>query len=92
MSAWELILEIYRALYNENVFVDFVDPLHDDLSRYHVLFVPSLMLLSDELEDALRSYVSGGGILIATPRTGAKDWNNNVVDKPFLGNYPTYSG
>ncbi|MGQ9596129.1 MAG: beta-galactosidase [Thermoproteota archaeon] len=85
MSAWEPILEIYRALYNENVLVDFVDPLHDDLSRYHVLFVPSLMLLSDELEDALRSYVSGGGILIATPRTGAKDWSNNVVDKPLPG-------
>ncbi|MEM2088986.1 MAG: beta-galactosidase [Thermoproteota archaeon] len=85
MNAWEPILDIYRAIYKRNVLVDFIDPSLDNLDRYRVLFVPSLMLLSDRLEDMLRSYVDRGGILVATPRTGAKDWNNNVVDRSLPG-------
>ncbi|MCX8183078.1 MAG: beta-galactosidase [Crenarchaeota archaeon] len=85
MSAWEPVLDIYRALYRRNILVDFVDPFSDDLNKYHVLFAPSLMLLNNSLEDALRSYVEKGGVLVSTPRTGAKDWNNNIVDKPLPG-------
>jgi len=85
MSAWEPVLDVYKALYKRNILVDFADPFSDDLNRYRALFAPSLMLLNDKLEDALRSYVNRGGVLIATPRTGAKDWNNNIVDKPLPG-------
>ncbi len=85
MAAWEPVLDVYRALYKRNIPVDFVNPLSDGLNKYRALFAPSLMLLNDRLEDSLRSYVSRGGVLIATPRTGAKDWNNNIVDKPLPG-------
>jgi beta-galactosidase len=85
MHAWDPVMDCYRALYRRNVLVDFVEPSREDLNGYRVLFAPSLMLLDDRLERKLRSYVEGGGVLIATPRTGAKDWNNNVVDKPLPG-------
>ncbi len=85
MGAWEPVLDVYRALYKRNILTDFVDPFSDDLNKYRVLFAPSLMVLNDRLEDALRSYVDRGGVLIATPRTGAKDWCNNIVDKPLPG-------
>jgi beta-galactosidase len=85
MGAWEPVLNVYRVLYKRNIPVDFVDPSSEDLGKYRVLFAPSLMLLNDRIGDALRSYVKRGGVLIATPRTGSKDWNNNIVDKPLPG-------
>ena len=84
-SSWEPTLDCFGALYARNVMVDFVEPTSEDLGRYKVLFVPSLMLLSDGIEKKLRAYVRGGGILIATPRTGAKNWNNNIVEETLPG-------
>jgi beta-galactosidase len=65
--------------------VDFVEPTFEDVGQYKVLFVPSLMLLSKRVEEKLRAYVKDGGILIATPRTGAKNWNNNITEETLPG-------
>jgi len=85
LGSWEPSLDFYRALYSRNLPVDFVDPTKEDLSNYKIIFVPSLMLMNKSIDDKLRSYVNDGGILIATPRTGVKDWNNVIVNLALPG-------
>jgi len=85
IHSWKPALDFYSPLYARNVLVDFVNPASEDMSRYRAVFVPSVMLVDEKVEENLKSYVKGGGILVATPRTGAKDWNNNVVEEPLPG-------
>jgi len=85
IQAWEPTLDCYRALYARNILVDFVNLTTEKIGDYKAIFIPSLMLLNRKIEEKLRSYVKKGGIIIATPRTGAKDWNNNVIDKSLPG-------
>ncbi len=85
ISSWQPALDGYRALYRKNILVDFVNPASEMMKEYKVVFVPSLMLMNQRIEQNLRVYVKEGGTLIATPRTGAKDWNNNIVDEPLPG-------
>jgi len=85
VSSWEPTLDCYRALYARNVLVDFVNPASEKMDSYKAVFVPSLMLMSRKIEENLRSYVKRGGILIAGPRTGAKDWANVIVNEPLPG-------
>jgi beta-galactosidase len=84
-TSWEPTLDCYGALYARNVLVDFVDPTFEDMQQYKVVFVPSLMLLNGKVEGKLRAYVKNGGTLIATPRTGAKNWNNNITEETLPG-------
>ena len=85
VRSWDPALDCYRALYARNILVDFVNPVTEEMSSYRAVFVPSLMLVNKKIEENLRSYVKGGGIVIATPRTGAKDWNNNIVNEALPG-------
>ncbi len=85
LSSWEPALGFYRILYSRNLPADFVDPVKEDLSHYKIIFAPSLMLMNKLIEEKLRMYVRNGGVLIATPRTGAKDWNNVIVDLTLPG-------
>jgi len=85
LSSLEPTLDCYRALYARNVPVDFINPASEKMDNYKAVFVPSLMLIDRKIEENLRSYVKGGGILIAGPRTGAKDWANVIVNGPLPG-------
>ncbi|MBS7639881.1 MAG: beta-galactosidase [Candidatus Bathyarchaeia archaeon] len=85
LGSWDPALDFYRALYSKNLPVDFADPSREDLGGYKVVFAPSLMLMNRLIEERLRSYVRDGGILIATPRTGAKDWNNVITEMTLPG-------
>jgi len=85
IHSWKPTQDCYRALYARNVPADFINPVSEEMDNYGVVFIPSLMLLNQKIEEKLRSYVKKGGVLIATPRTGAKDWNNNIVDEPLPG-------
>ncbi len=84
-TSWEPTLDCFGALYARNVMVDFVEPTFEELGRYKVLFVPSLMLMNEDVEKKLRAYVKGGGTLIVAPRTGAKNWNNIIVEETLPG-------
>lgn len=46
---------------------------------------PALHLLTDEVAAHLQNYVAGGGTLVVTPRTGAKDAANVVMNQPLPG-------
>jgi beta-galactosidase len=85
LDSWDPALDFYRALYSRNLPVDFVYPLREDLSSYKMVFAPSLMLINKHIADRLKCYVKDGGVLVATPRTGAKDWNNVIIDSTLPG-------
>ncbi len=69
----------YSALHDRNIPVDFVKPI-EDLSRYRLVFAPSLHLLSRMEAEALKYYVENGGTLVATFDTGLVDEYNIAAD------------
>jgi len=75
----EHIQLIYNALHDRNILVDFARP-SEDLSKYKIVFVPSLHVLSGGDADRLKLYVQNGGTLIGTFNTGHVDEHNIVPD------------
>lgn len=61
------------ALYRMNVEYDMISSSERDFSPYDYVIVPALYSASEDLLSALDSYVSSGGNLIATFRTGFSD-------------------
>jgi len=70
------MLGIYRALFEQNIQVDFIHP--DDVaagaaSKYAVIYLSYPVMLQQTVADALKAYVRGGGTLISEARPA---WNN----------------
>jgi beta-galactosidase len=65
----EHIQLIYNALHDRNILVDFARPF-EDLSKYKIVFAPSLHLLAAGEADRLKLYVQNGGTLVSTFNTG----------------------
>jgi beta-galactosidase len=79
----EHIQLFYNALHDRNVSVDFARPT-EDLSKYKIVFAPSLQLLSGTEADMLKLYVQNGGTLVATFNTGLVDEHTIAAE----GGYP----
>jgi len=78
----EHIQLFYTALHDRNILVDFARPI-EDLSRYKLVFAPSLHLLSGGEADRLKLYVQNGGTLVSTFNTGLVDENNMAPDTGY---------
>ena len=78
----EHIQLIYNSLHDRNILVDFARP-NEDLSKYKIVFAPSLHLLSAGDADRLKLFVQNGGTLISTFNTGLVDEDNIVPDSGF---------
>ncbi len=52
-----------------------------DLSRYKIVFAPALVLTDPELAGRMKSFVAGGGILVASAHTAVRDRDNALTDK-----------
>jgi beta-galactosidase len=76
-------LALYRALWEAGVTVDFAHP-ELDLSRYRLVLVPTLYLVTDAGAANLRGYVEQGGHALVTYWSGIVDEN----DHARLGGYP----
>ena len=72
----------HSALHDRNVMVDFARPT-EDLSKYKVVFAPSLQLLAGGEADNLKLYVQNGGTLVATFNTGLVDEHHIAPDCGF---------
>ena len=72
----------HSALHDRNIPVDFARA-GDDLTRYKLVFAPSLSLLSAGETDALKLYVQNGGILVATCNSGLVDEHHIAADDGF---------
>ena len=84
-SLREHIQLIYNALHDRNILVDFARP-NEDLSKYKIVFAPSLHLLSAGEADRLKLYVQNGGTLVSTFNTGLMDEHSIVPDSGFPHN------
>ena len=58
--------------------------MKDDLSQYKIVAAPMLYLLQPKAAENLKSYVEGGGCLIATYLTGYVDEHTLC----YLGGFP----
>ncbi|MBM3883306.1 MAG: beta-galactosidase [Verrucomicrobia bacterium] len=79
---WEHVMLFYNALHDRNIPVDFARPT-EDLSKYKIVFAPSLHLLAGGEADLLKLYVQNGGTLIATFNTGLVDEHDMAPDNGF---------
>jgi beta-galactosidase len=73
----------YEPLWEQNVLVDFVHP-EAYLSRYRLVLVPNLYLVSDSGASHLTAYVEGGGTLVMSFFSGIVDVSEHIR----LGGYP----
>jgi beta-galactosidase len=75
----------HTALHDRNMAVDFARTT-DDLSKYKIVFAPSLHLLAAGEADALKLYVHNGGTLVGTFNTGLVDEHQITPDGGFPHN------
>lgn len=73
----------YRPLAAKNIPVDILPADHiadeKDISAYRLIIAPALLIVTEKLADALKAFVSRGGILVLTIRTGMKDTYNALL-------------
>lgn len=79
----ELVLDWYRALWDEGVQVDVVSPLAD-LSGYRLVVAPHLYLADAARANALTSVAERGDVVATTWFSGIVDEHDHV----HLGGYP----
>ena len=79
----EQVYSFYRALWQQNITVDFAQP-DADLSGYKLVVVPNLYLVRDEAAANLERYTEGGGTLVMAFFSGIVDENDQIR----LGGYP----
>ena len=68
-------VKYYKYFYDRNIPVDFVSA-ESDFSKYSLVVAPLQFLSDDAVIKKLEAYVSNGGNLSMTMRTGVKDENN----------------
>ncbi|ALV37486.1 beta-galactosidase [Streptomyces sp. CdTB01] len=67
----------YGALYDRHLTVDFAHP-EADLSRYPLVVVPALYLMTEAAGNNLREYVENGGTLVVSYFSGIVDEHDGV--------------
>jgi beta-galactosidase len=81
-SLREHIQLIYNGFHHRNVAVDFARPT-EDLSKYKLVFAPSLHLMAGGEADLLKLYVQNGGTLVGTFNTGLVDEHHIAPDSGY---------
>ncbi|BFO17499.1 hypothetical protein SHKM778_38870 [Streptomyces sp. KM77-8] len=74
----------YEALYDRHLTVDFAHP-EADLSRYPLVVVPALYLMTEAAGYNLRAYVENGGTLVVSYFSGIVDEHDAVHEGPHPG-------
>ena len=69
----DILRSIYDALYKMNVGVDFVDPTSSNIESYKLIIVPALYAAPDSLLERLNRFVSNGGHIVYTFKSGVSD-------------------
>jgi len=81
-SLREHIQHFYNGLHHRNIPVDFARPT-EDLSKYKLVFAPSLHLMAGGEADLLKLYVQNGGTLVGTCNTGLVDEHHIAPDTGY---------
>ena len=83
LRALDQVRSYYRHLFDANITADFA-PSTRDLSKYKLVLVPNLYLVSDEAAANLCRFVSDGGSLVMSCFSGIVDEREHIR----LGGYP----
>ncbi len=70
--------KLYGQIYKRGMNCDIVDSKRD-FSKYKVVMLPYMIIMSDDFKERLKEYVRNGGTVVMTPRTSWKDTDNNLV-------------
>ncbi len=70
--------QLYHALYQENVAVDFVFPEAPDFGKYDLIVVPPLYIADDALLKKISDYVKNGGHALMCFKSGFANENSAV--------------
>ncbi|MFG3009713.1 beta-galactosidase [Streptomyces cinerochromogenes] len=74
----------YEALYDRHLTVDFAHP-EADLSRYPLVVVPALYLMTEAAGNNVREYVGNGGTLVVSYFSGIVDEHDAVHEGAYPG-------
>ncbi|MFH9089463.1 beta-galactosidase [Streptomyces sp. NPDC017673] len=74
----------YEALYDRHLTVDFAHP-EADLSRYPLVVVPALYLMTEAAGNNVREYVEHGGTLVVSYFSGIVDEHDAVHEGAYPG-------
>ncbi|UFR06327.1 beta-galactosidase [Streptomyces sp. Go40/10] len=74
----------YEALYDRHLTVDFAHP-EAGLSRYPLVVVPALYLMTEAAGNNVREYVENGGTLVVSYFSGIVDEHDAVHDGAYPG-------
>jgi len=74
----EVMRQMHRAAFRNNIGVDFVLAENVDFTGYDLLFVPPLYIASDELLTKISDFVKNGGHVIMSIKSGFCDENSVV--------------
>jgi beta-galactosidase len=83
IEAQRIFDDYYAALWRSGITADVAHP-EGDLSRYKLVVVPAVYLMSQRAADNLREFVRGGGTVLVSPYSGIADETDSV----YLGGYP----
>ncbi|MDE6110952.1 MAG: beta-galactosidase, partial [Eubacterium sp.] len=78
LSYNDIVLKIYKALYEMNVECDIVFAKSLDFKKYDLVITPALYSVRDEMINALREYTANGGVLLSTFKSFVTDKNVKV--------------
>jgi beta-galactosidase len=74
----EVVRQMHRAAFRNNIGVDFVLAENADFTGYNLLFIPPLYVASDELLKKISDFVKNGGHVIMSIKSGFCDENSVV--------------
>lgn len=74
----EVVRQMHRAAFKNNIGVDFVVSENVDFAGYDLLLVPPLYVASDELLKKIADFVKNGGHVIMSVKSGFTDENSVV--------------
>jgi beta-galactosidase len=76
--------EMYRVAKRKGHACDMLN-VDADFSKYKVLLAPCLTMVDDGLAKSIKAFVKAGGTLVLTPQSGARNFNNTLLDTPRPG-------
>lgn len=79
-----IVAAYHKQLVKLGITADLVAPTAD-LSRYKLVFAPSLMMINEDIRRNLEAYVKQGGCLIIGARSGMKTWENVTIETSWPG-------
>ena len=83
--------DFYDAFRRAGISVDVAFP-QSDISAYRVVAAPALFVTDQTLADKLGAFVTNGGTLILTFRSGVKDEHNVVTNRTLPGAFAELAG